>query len=190
MKFLISQNIALLALTALIFTSGCTLDEPAQTSNDPALSLDYTQNLSLTELTWDKVNVTGFKEYILLQSATPIPNSPTPVVNQDVTVLKRIKDVDITSFSVSPTLFTPQICFKLYCAVDDRFLYSQTLCIEQHFDMFQGFYDKAAHIADVDEMVMFDRVNNDFSTCNYKTGTITNTVHDIVLSFPSLEMST
>jgi hypothetical protein len=184
------QYIGWLTAFGLMISSGCTLDEPLPTSSEPALTLEYAQNLSLTELSWDQVNVTGFKEYILLQSSTPIPNNPTPVVNQDVTVLKRIKDVDITSFSVSTTLFTPQICFKLYCSVDDRFLYSQTLCIEQHFDMFQGFYDKAAHAPDVDELVMFDRVNNDFSVCNYKTGAITNTVHDIVLSFPSLQMST
>ncbi|MBK9103497.1 MAG: hypothetical protein IPL92_02780 [Saprospiraceae bacterium] len=190
MKYLIGQYIALLTASAMILASGCTLDDPAPSSADPALTLDYSQNLSLTELSWDKVNVTGFKEYILLQSSSPIPNSPTPVVSQDVTVLKRIKEVDTTSFSVSTTLFSPVICFKLYCAVDDRFMYSSTLCIEQHIDMFQGFYDKAAHAPDVDEMVLFDRVNNDFSTCNYKTGTITNTVHDIVLSFPSLEMST
>lgn len=190
MKYLKGHNVAMLISSVLVLASGCTLDDPAPSSGDPALTLDYSQNLSLTELSWDKVNVTGFKEYILLQSSSPIPNSPTPVVSQDVTVLKRIKEADSTSFSVSSTLFSPVICYKLYCAVDDRFLYSSTLCIEQHFNMIQGFYDKAAHAPDVDEMVLFDRVNNDFSTCNYKTGTITNTVHDIVLSFPSLEIST
>ena len=87
-------------------------------------------------------------------------------------------------------LFSPQICYKLYCAVDDRFLYSPTLCIEQDIDVVPGFYDRGCHVTGNDEAVMFDRVNNVLSTLNYKTGTITNSVTDIVLSFPSLEMST
>lgn len=183
------QFIGAIATIGLVFSSACTLDEPTDTNQNPALTLDYTQNLSLTNLTWDAVKVTGFKEYIILQSSNPIPNSPTPVINQDVTVLKRIKEVDSTNLSVSTMLFSPQICYKLYCAVDDRFLYSQTLCIEQDIDVVSGFYDRGCHLAGNDEAVMFDRVNNVLSTLNYKTGTITNSVTDIVLSFPSLEMS-
>ena len=184
------QFIGALAMIGLALSSACTLDEPADTNQDPALTLDYTQHLSLTNLTWDPVRVTGFKEYIILQSSNPIPNSPTPVINQDVTVLKRIKDVDITSLSVPTMLFSPDICYKLYCAVDDRFLYSSTLCIQQDIDVVNGFYDKGCHVAGQIEAVVFDRINNVLSTLNYKTGTITNSVTDIVLNFPSLEMST
>ncbi|HSF89495.1 MAG TPA: hypothetical protein VLA46_08770 [Saprospiraceae bacterium] len=184
------QFIGVLAMIGLALSSACTLDEPADTNQDPALTLDYTQQLSLTNLTWDAVRVTGFKEYIILQSSNPIPNSPTPVINQDVTVLKRINDVDVTSLSVSTMLFSPQICYKLYCAVDDRFLYSSTLCIQQDIDVVNGFYDRGCHVAGQSEAVVFDRINNVLSTLNYKTGTITNSVTDIVLNFPSLEMST
>lgn len=184
------QFIGVVVAIGLAFSSACTLDEPTDTNQNPALNLDYAQHLSLTNLTWDAVKVTGFKEYIILQSSNPIPNSPTPVINQDVTVLKRIKEVDSTSLSVSTMLFSPQICYKLYCAVDDRFLYSQTLCIEQDIDIVPGFYDRGCHLTGNDEAVMFDRVNNVLSTLNYKTGTITNSVTDIVLSFPSLEMAT
>ncbi len=183
------QFIGAIAAIGLAFSWACTLDEPADTNEDPALTLDYTQHLSLTNLTWDVVKVTGFKEYIILQSSNPIPNSPTPVINQDVTVLKRINDVDVTSLSVSAMLFSPQICYKLYCAVDDRFLYSSTLCIQQDIDVVNGFYDRGCHMVGHDEAVMFDRVNNVLSTLNYKTGTLTNSVTDIVLSFPSMEMT-
>lgn len=184
------QFIGLLATIGLAFSWACTLDEPTGTNNDPALTLDYTQNLSLTNLSWDPVKVTGFKEYIILQSSIPIPNSPTPVINQDVTVLKRINDVDITTLSVSTMLFSPEICYKLYCSVDDRFLYSPTLCIQQDIDVVSGFYDRGCHAVGQDEAVVFDRINNVLSTLNYKTGTITKSVTDIVLNFPSLEMST
>ena len=184
------QFIGALVAIGLAFTWSCTLDEPADTNQDPALTLDYTQHLSLTNLTWDPVRVTGFKEYIILQSSNPIPNSPTPVINQDVTVLKRINDVDVTSLTVSTMLFSPQICYKLYCAVDDRFLYSSTLCIQQDIDVVNGFYDRGCHTAGQDEAVVFDRVNSVLSALNYKTGTITSSVTDGVLSFPSLEMST
>lgn len=184
------QFIGVLAMIGLAFSWSCTLEEPTDTNQNPALSLDYAQHLSLTNLTWDAVKVTGFKEYIILQSSNPIPNSPSPVINQDVTVLKRINDVEVTTLSVSTMLFSPQICYKLYCAVDDRFLYSSTLCIQQDIDVVDGFYDRGCHVAGQIEAVVFDRINNVLSTLNYKTGTITNSVTDILLSFPSLEMST
>ncbi|MDZ4749390.1 MAG: hypothetical protein SH808_12960 [Saprospiraceae bacterium] len=182
--------ISIIGAFVLAFSGGCTLDEPADSDHNPALTLEYSQNLSLTDLSWDPVNVTGFKEYIILQSSIPIPNSPTPVINQDVTVLKRINDVDVTGISVSTMLFSPQICYKLYCAVNDRFLYSPTLCIQQDIDVVNGFYDRACHTAGKDEAVMFDRVNNVLSTLNYKTSILTNSVTNIFLSFPSLEMTT
>ena len=184
------QFIGVLTAIALALCWSCTLDEPTDTDQSPALTLDYTQQLSLTNLTWDAVKVTGFKEYIILQSSNPIPNNPTPVINQDVTVLKRINDVEVTNLSVSTMLFTPQICYKLYCAVDDRFMYSSTLCIQQDIDVVNGFYDRGCHVAGKDEAVLFDRINSVLSTLNYKTGTITGSVTDLVLSFPSLEMST
>ena len=56
---------------ALLVTTGwlgCTLDEPAREPDQATLTLGFTQNKSLTNLTWNKVNITGFKEYILLQS--------------------------------------------------------------------------------------------------------------------------
>lgn len=184
------QFIGVLATIGLAFSWACTLDEPTNTNQDPALTLDYTQHLSLTNLTWDAVRVTGFKEYIILQSSNPIPNSPTPVINQDVTVLKRINDVDVTSLTVSTILFSSQIYYKLYCAVDDRFLYSSTLCIQQDIDVVNGFYDRGCHVAGNEEAVVFDRISNILSTLNYKTGTVTRSASGVILSFPSLEMST
>ncbi len=184
------QFIGVIATIGLAFSWSCTLDETTDTNQNPALTLDFEQELSLTNLSWDAVRVTGFKEYIILQSSNPIPNSPTPVINQDVTVLKRINDVDVTSLSVSLMLLSPQICYKLYCAVDDRFLYSSTLCIEQDIDVVDGFYDRGSHVAGEDEAVVFDRLNRVLSTLNYKTGTITNSVNNAFLNFPSLEMST
>ncbi len=189
MKIWNSQCTRLLTIVIVTFLSSCTLDDPAPTDQSPPLSLTSAQNLSLTTLTWDRVNVTGFKEYILLQSSASIPDNPTPVVNQDVTVVKRIKDVDETSFSVSPSLITPTVCYKLYCSVDDRFLYSPTICVQQNIDFVNGFFDTGSHTPGIDEMVMYDRVNDQLATINYKTGTIINSVTDFSFSFPSLDMS-
>jgi hypothetical protein len=91
------------------------------------------------------VKVTGFKEYILLQSTAEIPNSPTPPVSQDVTVLTRINEVNTTSFSTTSTLMSPTSCFKLYCSVDDRFLYSGSVCINQSNVIIPGFFDRSDH---------------------------------------------
>ena len=189
MKIWNSQCNRLLTIVILAFLSACTLDDPAPTDQSPPLSLSTEQNLSLTTLSWDRVKVTGFKEYILLQSSSSIPDNPTPIVNQDVTVVKRIKDVDETSFSVSPSLITPTVCYKLYCSVDDRFLYSPTVCVQQNIDFVNGFFDTGSHTPGNDEMVMYDRVNDQLATINYKTGTIINAMPDFAFSFPSLDMS-
>jgi hypothetical protein len=183
------RHIGLLAVAGLMILAGCTLQDPDSPSDEAPLSLAYQQNHSLTQLNWDKVKVTGFKEYVLLQSSTPIPNNPTPVVNQEVTLLKRIQEVDITTFSASATVFSPQICYKLYCGVDDRFLASDNICIDQHYVIIEGFYDRACHASGLDELAMFDRVNNHLTACNFKTGSVSNKVTDIVLNFPSMEMS-
>ena len=165
----------LLMITMVIMIGGCTLDDPGSGSQTPPLILQYQQHYSLTELSWTPVRVTGFKEYILLQSSTPIPDAPEPEVNQDVTVLKRINDVDVTHFSASTTLFTPQVCYKLYCAVDDRFLYSASVCVNQEMDVIDGFYDRACHEPGNPEMTIFDRNSDRLTAYNYKTGVSSNT---------------
>jgi hypothetical protein len=176
-------------IAIVAFLSSCTLDDPTPTDQSPPLTLTTEQNLSLTTLSWDRVNVTGFKEYILLQSSSSIPDNPAPVVNQDVTVVKKIKDVDETSLSVSPSLITPNVWYKLYCSVDDRFLYSPTICVQQNIDFVLGFFDAGCHTPGIDEMVLFDRTTDDLATINYKTSSITKTVNDFGFSFPSLDMS-
>ena len=189
MKIWNSQCTRFLTFAVVALFSSCTLDDPGPTDQSPPLSLTTEQNLSLTTLTWDRVKVTGFKEYVLLQSSTSIPDNPTPVVNQNVTVIKRIKDVDETSFSVSPSLITPTVCYKLYCSVDDRFLYSPTICVQQNIDFVTGFFDTGCHTPGIDELVMFDRTTANLSTINYKTATITSTVDASSFSFPSLDIS-
>src|SRR5690242_15010607 len=92
MKYWKELKIGILLIVGTLYLSGCTLDDPGVTSSDPPLLLEANQNLSLITLNWDRVKVTGFKEYILLQSTGDIPNSPTPVVNSETTVLKRIDD--------------------------------------------------------------------------------------------------
>lgn len=190
MHDLLRHITALFTVAVLVFSPGCHLSDPDPGDPLATFALTGQQNLSLTTLSWDKVNVTGFKEYILLHSTQPIPSSPTPEVNQNVTVLHRIDDADITSIGVSPTLLSAQICYRLYCAVDDRFIYTDNLCIDHEIDIVDGFYDRACHEDGLDEIVLFDRINNKLTSLNYKTGTITNSVTDIVLNFPSLEMST
>ncbi len=178
----------LFLLLSTLFWSGCTLSDPDPTLNDPALTLTYTQDYSVTHFTWDKVKVTGFKEYILLQSAMPIPDAPTPEVNQDVTVLKRINEVDQNFLTTSGFLIGTQTCYKLYCAVDDRFMYSPTVCFDQNNLSFDGFFDKGAHLEGNDEMAVYDRVNDEFAVVNYKTGQVTKRVTNSTFNFPSMEM--
>ncbi len=182
--------IGILMMACSCIIPGCTLDDPDHTDDSPALTLFAVQNFSVTNLTWDKVNVTGFKEYIILQSSSDIPDNPTPAVTADVIVIKRIKDVNVTSFSAASVPTTPTICYKLYCAVDDRFLYSATNCLTQDLTILNGFYDRAYHEAGNDQMVLFDRVNDQLSTYNYRTNSITHTISETVLNFPSLQLST
>ncbi len=183
-------QIGIILLGSVFFMAGCTLSDPGISNSDPALTLHAEQNLSLITLSWDPVKVTGFKEYILLVSTTDIPNAPTPEVNSETTVLKRIDDSDVHSFTSSNTLFAPRLCYKLYTSVDERYIYSSTVCIDQDFTLYDGFNDRAGHETGLDQLVMFDRVNQRFSSLDYKSGVINNTVNDNHVSFPIIEVST
>ncbi|HZV69603.1 MAG TPA: hypothetical protein VFG10_08665 [Saprospiraceae bacterium] len=180
----------LILLWGLFFLNACNLDNPVNSGNDPALTLHAEQNLSLVTLSWDPVLVTGFKEYIILQSTTDIPNTPEPVINAETTVLKRIDNRNIHSVEVSNTLFAAHLCYKLYTSVDERFLYSSTICLDQDFTLFNGFNDRAGHEAGLDKVVMFDRINARLSVLDYKNEIIDWTLSDNVLSFPIIEVST
>lgn len=183
-------KISFLLFMGLYLISGCQLDDTACSSSDPALTLHAEQNLSLITLSWDPVNVTGFKEYIILQSTTEIPNTPTPEVNTETTILKRIDNREIHSVSVSNTLFAERLCYKLYTSVNDRFLYSSTICLDQDFTLFNGFNDRVGHEDGLEKLVMFDRISSRLSIVDYITETIDVTKDDNNLSFPIIEVST
>jgi hypothetical protein len=177
-------------MVVLIFMDGCTLDDPGATNNSPALTLHADQNLSLLTLSWDPVNVTGFREYIIVQSTSDIPNTSEPEVNSETIVLKRIDDRSVHSLTISNTLFAPTLCFKLFASVNDRFISSSSICVQQDFTLFSGFHDRAGHEAGLDEIVLFDRSNARLSTINYKTETLTNTISENSLTFPIINVST
>ncbi|MGB4847512.1 MAG: hypothetical protein WBP41_06305 [Saprospiraceae bacterium] len=181
---------AVILMWGLSFLSACHLEDPGISGSDPALTLHANQNLSLITLSWDPVHVTGFKEYIILQSTTDIPNGPTPVVNAETTVLKRIDNRDIHSLSVSNALFAERLCYKLYTSVNDRFLYSSTVCLAQDFALFNGFNDRAGHEEGLDKLVMFDRINTRLSVLDYKNEVLSSSVVDNSFSFPVIDVST
>ena len=183
------KNSILLAGSVAIISS-CTLDDPGNSGANPPLTLHAEQNLSLITLSWEPVRVTGFKEYIILQSTNDIPDAPTPEVNIETTVLKRIDDRDVHSFTLTNTLFSPRLCFKLYTSVDDRFMYSSTLCLDQDMTIFSGFHDRAGHEEGLDDIVAFDRSNSRLSIIDYKNGSVTKNIEEINLSFPLFEVST
>lgn len=172
----------------LILFGGCSLDTPADSPQAPALQLHVTQDQSLIHLQWSAVNVTGFEEYILLQSPSDIPNNPEPEVNQDVVVVERFDDVSVTSFSTVNTLFTPQTCYKLYTRVNDRFLYSPTVCVDNPVSIIPGFYDRVAYNEAGNDLVMFDRINSVFSVYDLDSEGMINSISENQLSFPLLDV--
>lgn len=186
------KNIVPVALffLGLILAQGCTLDEGTQGDPTPALALQVEKEFSLVHLTWDTVNVTGFKEYIILQSTGDIPDDPTPTVTQDVVVLKRFDDRNITSFSTGNTLLSTSTCYKLYCSVGDRFMYSATVCSDQQATLLPGFLDRSHFEPGLPEAVMYDRLNSTLNTFNLETSTISGSVQESFLAFPALDMST
>ncbi|HJW30075.1 MAG TPA: hypothetical protein VJ508_12625 [Saprospiraceae bacterium] len=167
----------------------CTLNDEPGGSHDPALTLQATANLSLITLNWTPVKITGFKEYVILQSAKEIPNAPEPPVDQDVAVLTRINDVNVTTFSTTNTLFTPKSCYKLYCSADDRFLYSGTVCVDQVVTRFAGFFDKIDHDTDLDQLGMFDRLTDNLMVYDYKANSFSNSLQETNLNFPIINIS-
>lgn len=184
-----SVNTGFILLCFLGFITGCSLNDPGNTNNEPPLKLHAEQNLSLITLTWDPVNVSGFKEYIILQSSGDIPNAPVPEVTSETTIVKRIDTRDVHSISFLNTLFAPHLCFKLYTAVNDRFLYSSTICIDQDFTLINGFNDRAGHLDGTDQVVMFDRVELRLSVFDYKTNNVVTSIPEQNIFFPVIEIS-
>jgi len=167
----------------------CTLDEGNPGSSNPALTLSIQPELSILHLNWQPVRTTGFKEYILLQSAGDIPNSPTPIINQDVTVLTRINEINTTTFSTTNILFASHSCYKLYCSIDDRFIYSGTVCADQPTTIIPGFFDRVGHDVNLPQIAMFDRVNIRLVAFDDSNDIITNSIPENNLSFPQLDLS-
>ena len=160
----------------IVLISSCTLDDPGTTPSNFPLTLQAEQDFSLIHLHWAPVKVTGFKEYILLQSSTEIPSSPEPTISSEISIVKRIDDSDVTTFTTSDILFSENVCYKLYVCIDDRFIQSNNVCIEQDFKLLEGFYDRAGHEKGSDDVIMFDRVNRNLSVYNLSSGEITSTI--------------
>ena len=183
------QSVFVLAVF-LVYVSSCTLDDPGTSSPTFPLTLEASQDFSLIRLNWSQVKVTGFKEYILLQSTTEIPSSPAPVVSADITIVKRIDDVDITNVVTSDILFSENVCYKLYVSVDDRFIQSNNVCLQQDFKLIEGFYDRAGHEKGSDKVVMFDRVNRHISVYSFTSEEFISMVSENLLQFPVMDVST
>ena len=173
-----------------LFLSSCSLDDPEQGPGTFPLQILVEKEFSLLKLSWTPVKVTGFKEYIILQSPDVIPASPVPELNVNVTVLKRIDDPEVVTFFASEVLFAPQVCFKLYASVDDRFIESANICVDQDFTLLDGFHDRGAHEEGVKEMILYDRLNRTYTVFDYEQGSITQSISEELLNFPIMEMDT
>jgi hypothetical protein len=177
------------AAALMLVLQGCTLDTPEDSVQVPALQLQVEQDLSLTNLSWTRVNVTGFQEYVILQSHQDIPNTPEPETGLNVAIAARFDDISVTSFSSINTLFTPQTCYKLYTKVNDRFLYSPTVCVDNHSNVIPGFYDRVGYNKADNNLVMFDRINANLALYDLDNETLVTTVFENQLSFPVLQVS-
>ncbi|MDQ3016380.1 MAG: hypothetical protein M3R25_06660 [Bacteroidota bacterium] len=180
----------ILAWSGLFLIHSCSLDEGPQGTTAPALQLNVNQELSITNLSWNPVKVTDFKEYVLLQSSGDIPNSPTPQINANVSVIKRIDNDDITSHASTDILLSPQTCYKLYAAVGDRFLYSPTVCVTKNITLITGFYDRISHEKGHQEIAMFDRNINAVSTYTLENPGVSASIQESFFSSPNVHLST
>ncbi len=177
-------------LAGSLVIHSCSLDDGGGSSSSPALALNLSQELSLTNLSWTPVNVTDFSEYILLQSSEDIPDSPTPIVNNTTTVIKRIDDADITTHASTNILFSTRTCYKLYADVGNRFLFSPTVCVDKGITLISGFYDRVDHEAGEQEIVMYDRNANMLSTYTLGGTVVNKSVAETFFSNPSVNVST
>jgi hypothetical protein len=180
----------ILLVSGLWIWNGCSLDEGSPSTHDPALTLTATPQLSLVDLSWPEVKVTGFTEYVILQSSSPIPDAPTPEINQDVIVLTRIDQSNVTTFRATNSFFTPSSCYKLYCQVNDRFMYSPTVCVNSHVTTLQGFFDKTHFEPGQDQLAMFDRVNLKLAAFDLEADQMALTINESQLSFPFMDVNT
>ncbi len=177
-------------LAGSVVIPSCSLDAGEEGKPLTPLTLHLSQELSLTNLSWNPVKVTGFSEYILLQSSEEIPDDPTPVANATTTIIKRIDDADITSHASTNILFSPRTCYKLYVAIGERFLYSPTVCVDEGITLIPGFYDRVDHEPGEQEVVMYDRNENMLSTYTLGGSFINKSISESFFSNPSINVST
>ncbi len=174
----------------LLVPTGCTLDDPATGDKTPALTLQASKDYSVVHLSWEQVKVTGFKEYIILQSVNDIPDAPTPQTSQDISILTRIQDGSVTSFESANVLFSTRTCYKLYCDIGDRFLYSSTLCTDTDIDLLDGFFDRSNHEPGQSTMVAFDRFTTHLVVYDLHARSFTSLRQESVNTFPLLDVAT
>ncbi len=183
-------SVCLGILTGSLIFPSCSLDDGGGSTSGSALTLHLSQELSLTNLSWNPVKITDFSEYIILQSNDHIPDSPIPVSNATISVIKRIDDADITTHESTNILFSTRTCYKLYADVGDRFLFSPTVCVDKGITLLPGFYDRVDHEPGEQEIVMYDRNNNMLSTYTLGATTLNTSIGETFFSNPSVTVST
>lgn len=114
---------AFIFLGLLLFL-GCqkevTLDN---TDKNFPLLLNYSTTNENNRFSWAEVNVSGFQQYVLVRSSTPIPVGGTPSGKTRVFESSNIKDT--IALPTANILFDSVGYYKLYTQINDRWLESQ-----------------------------------------------------------------
>ena len=139
------QLVLLFVIT--LFISSCKKEiEVDPNDNKFPINLKLEEENGLTNLSWDKVNVSTFESYILVRSSEPIPTGLIPKVGDpDHEIIAEITKVDSTVFSDVSAPWSAAVYYKLYVNIGNRFIESQSLVNNQNAFVFDDFFD-AIHV--------------------------------------------
>ena len=154
--FIQKQSFAIICLVTLIL-QGCDDPSIAPTPFEYPISLSGSQGQFAVTLEWQEVSVSTFEEYFILRSQDSIPDTPEPEITGLTTLVTRIDQQEITTFTDSQFPISQTLYYKAYAKIGDRFLMSPTVRVDLDLQVFNLRAD--ALTVDIDEHVIiaYDR---------------------------------
>ncbi|MDX1407157.1 MAG: hypothetical protein R3330_03460, partial [Saprospiraceae bacterium] len=151
----------------MLLLGGC--EDPDITPSPFAYPLALTagqQDHGMT-LSWTRIDVSSFEEYIILRSTDTIPDTAEPEITGLTTVVARIDQRTEHTFSDFQLPIEPVLYYKVYAKIGGRFLMSPTVRVELDYQVIEYRADVMAADTVRNEIVGFDRSRNLLFSYNY-----------------------
>lgn len=149
------MNLKQLTLLALVFTTLLLHSCKEKETTAPSES-GYAFNLSIDDektLTWESINASNFRRYIIVRSLDSIPDDPLPPNFSQSTVRFFVEDQETTTFTDFDFPVLGDRHYKVYIELEDRFVLSPTVTVESFSKGLPFCYSHAGIIPGTNHMV-------------------------------------